>query len=197
MTDYAWPAGLTPSLADFRLQSGSQATRSPLSGSVRSETVHPAYWLGSLSFTNLTAAKAQQLKSYAWRVDGASHRALVPMFGYQRQGAGGGTPRVNGASQTGFSLVTDGWPVSALVLRAGDRIGVASQAFEIAADATTNGSGQVTLVLSNEIRTSPANDALIETTLPIVTCIVSNVFGMPVDAGYFSSGTLEVEEAYP
>jgi hypothetical protein len=47
-------------------------------------------------------------------IDHRSRRTLL--------GAGGGTPLVNGASQVGTSLVTDGWPNNTLVLKAGDLI---------------------------------------------------------------------------
>lgn len=80
-------------------------------------------------------------------------------------GAGGGTPLVNGASQTGSSLVTDGWPNSTTVLRAGDIIRVGGLPFVVmvTADALTNGSGQVTLSIVPPIPagSSPANDAAI------------------------------------
>lgn len=60
-------------------------------------------------------------------------------------GAGGGTPRVNGASQTGLTLITDGWPNSTLVLKAGDMFAIDNRLYRNLTDATTNGSGQVTL----------------------------------------------------
>lgn len=97
-------------------------------------------------------------------------------------GAHGGTPLVNGASQnvtyataTGAntqSLVTDGWPNSTAVLKAGDVFTLAGvyavnpvpgegasgktvmpylQQFTVIADATSNGSGQATLTISPAI----------------------------------------------
>ncbi len=196
MTDYAWPSDIPVADASFRLIDGDRVFRSQLSGSVRTEQVHPPYWLGSLTFVRLKAVHGQAIEAYVWRV-GKRNRALVPMTDYQRQGAGGGTPRVNGGSQTGLTLATDGWPGSTTVLKAGDRIGVANQAFEIAEDATTSAGGAVTLQLSNNIRTAPADNALLEIDQPVVRCIVKNVFSMSTKPGHFKDGQVEFEEAVP
>ena len=75
-------------------------------------------------------------------------------------GAKAGTPLVNGASQSGASLVTDGWTASTAALKKGDiftitnvhrvhpetkqSTGVAQQ-FVVTADATADGSGNLTI----------------------------------------------------
>lgn len=62
------------------------------------------------------------------------------------QGAAGGTPLVNGASAKGdYTIATDGWPVSTLVLKANDRIQIDTSLYKVLTDATTNSSGEVTL----------------------------------------------------
>ena len=81
------------------------------------------------------------------------------------KGAGGGTPLVNGAAQTGQSLITDGWPNSTLVLRDGDPINITglNLVFFAAADVNSNGSGQATIPLDIPILAggSPADNAAI------------------------------------
>lgn len=85
-------------------------------------------------------------------------------------GTQGGTPLVNGASQTGASLVTDGWSNSITnVLRAGDIFTVAGvfavnpvtkistgrlQSFLVTASVNSDGSGNATLAISPGIVTS-------------------------------------------
>lgn len=85
-------------------------------------------------------------------------------------GTQGGTPLVNGASQTGTSLITDGWSNSITnVLRAGDIFTIAGvyavnpitkdttgrlQQFVVTAAASSNGSGQTTLSIAPAISTS-------------------------------------------
>jgi hypothetical protein len=85
------------------------------------------------------------------------HPALALM------GAGGGTPLVNGASQTGASINTDGWPNNTTVLKAGDIIKFANinPVYFATANVTSNGSGQAAIPISPPIFSggSPAENA--------------------------------------
>jgi len=80
------------------------------------------------------------------------------------RGVGTGTPLVNGGSQTGYDLVTDGWTISQTgIMKAGDwvQLGTGSTArlHKVMADANSNGSGQATLTLWPALRSSPADNA--------------------------------------
>jgi len=75
-----------------------------------------------------------------------------------------GTPVVNGASQTGNELAIDGLPVSATgYLLAGDYIqlgsGSTARLYKVLEDVDTNASGEATLNLWPDLRSSPADDA--------------------------------------
>ncbi len=87
----------------------------------------------------------------------------LPGSGGTPNGAGGGTPLVNGASQTGASLITDGWPNSTLVVAAGDNLKVAglNAMYQAYVDGTSDGSGNLTLTLNPPIASgnSPATNA--------------------------------------
>ena len=100
-------------------------------------------------------------------------------------GAYAGTPRVNGATQSGASLVTDGWTASTSVLNQGDVFTIAGvnsvnpqsrqntgslQQFVVTAQVTASAGGAKTIAISPSIVTSgafqtvtgsPADDALI------------------------------------
>lgn len=85
------------------------------------------------------------------------------------RGVGGGTPLVNGASQTGSALIIDGAPISTTGwLKAGDYFqlgtGVNSRLHKLISDANTNGTGQVTLDFVPDLRSSPADNAAITIT---------------------------------
>lgn len=82
-----------------------------------------------------------------------------------------GTPLVNGASQTGSSLVTDGWTASSAVLKRGDIITIEGvyrvhpetkqstgvlQQFVVTEDVTADGSGNATVKISPSIVTTGA-----------------------------------------
>lgn len=77
------------------------------------------------------------------------------------QGGVGGTPRVNGANQTGYTVITDGWTSSRLVLKAGDFFQIDNSLYQVTVDATTNGSGQVTIDCWPSLRGHADNASII------------------------------------
>ena len=85
------------------------------------------------------------------------------------QGVATGTPLVNGGSQTGNTLVTDGWTHSVTgILKAGDYIqlgtGSSARLYKNLADANSDSGGNATFTIWPNLRTSPAdNQALILT----------------------------------
>lgn len=74
--------------------------------------------------------------------------------------------RVNGAGQTGLSLITDGWDGAGTALKKGQLITVDDQLIGISADVAIGGGGSATLPLSRRLRASPADNTLIEVQLP-------------------------------
>ena len=85
-----------------------------------------------------------------------------------------GTPVVNGASQTGGELAIDGLPTSETgYLLAGDYIqlgsGTGAQLYKVLDDVDTNASGEATVTIWPDLRSSPADDA---------TVVVSNAVGL-------------------
>ena len=85
-----------------------------------------------------------------------------------------GTPVVNGASQTGGTLAIDGLPASATgYLKAGDYIQLGSaataQLYKVLNDADSNGSGEATLDIWPNLRSSPADGS---------TVVVANAKGV-------------------
>lgn len=82
-------------------------------------------------------------------------------------GAGGGTPLVNGAGQTGQALAIDGaTPNVTNWLRAGDllRIGGLTPVYHVQADVSTDGTGAATLQVLPSIQAAPADNAALTIT---------------------------------
>jgi len=80
-----------------------------------------------------------------------------------------GTPVVNGASQTGDELAIDGLPASATgYLKAGDYIQLGSsgtaQLYKVLDDVNSNASGEATLTIWPDLRSSPADGATVVVT---------------------------------
>lgn len=89
---------------------------------------------------------------------------MQPGSGLAPNGAGGGTPQVNGSSESGTSIATKGWPNSITdVVRAGDLFSIAgiTKTFKFTDDASSNGSGNTTVNFSPAIYvgSEPANSA--------------------------------------
>lgn len=87
------------------------------------------------------------------------------------QGIATGTPLVNGASQTGYQLTTDGWTVSQTgILKAGDYIGLGSgsgsQLYKVEDDVDSDGAGNAVLNIWPDLRSSPGDDDPITVSSP-------------------------------
>ena len=77
-----------------------------------------------------------------------------------------GTPVVNGASQSGDTLNIDGVPTSQTgYLKAGDYIqlgtGLTSRLYKVLDDANSNSSGEVSLTIYPDLRSSPSDGATV------------------------------------
>ena len=123
-------------------------------------------------------------------------------LGTHTVGTYGGTPLVNNASQTGSSLVTDGWTATTTILRRGDVFTVTGvfavnpqnyrsttqlQQFVVTSNCTADGSGNLTIPIYPPIITSggyqtvdssPANNA------PITVLGASATANSPQGLGY-------------
>ena len=102
---------------------------------------------------------------------------LLPGSGKAAHGAGGGSPLVKGASQSGTSLITDGWTASRTgVMKAGDCFTIAGVdvLFRVTADANSDGSGDSTLSILPPIvaGSSPADNAALTIASAKITAIV-------------------------
>jgi hypothetical protein len=92
-------------------------------------------------------------------------------LGATARGVATGTPLVNGGSQVGNELITDGWTTSQTgILRAGDYIqigsGATAQLYKILDDVNSDGSGNATLTIWPSLRSSPADEAVITVSSP-------------------------------
>lgn len=129
-------------------------------------------WLANVTLRPMREAEARLWIAFLLALNGMQGTFLMgdPLRTTPR-GAGTGTPLVNGAGQSGQSLVTDGWTPSTLVLKAGDYVqlgsGASAYLHAVLADVTSNGSGQATLDIWPRLRTAPADNAPLTLTSPM------------------------------
>ena len=112
------------------------------------------------------------------------------------QSASASTPLVNGASQTGRTLATDGWPVSTTVLVAGQFVTINNQLLQLTENVTSNGSGVATLTFEPPIRVSPADNAAIEYNNPYCLMYFVEEPTLSVENGYVYSLSLNLRESF-
>ncbi len=131
-------------------------------------------WEAEVQLPPMRRTNAEQWIAWLLSLNGRSGTFLMgDPLGCTARGALGGTPVVNGASQTGSSLSIDGCSNSITGwMKAGDyiQLGAASTAtfHKVLQDADTNASGQTTLYIWPSIRTAAADGA---------TVITSNAVG--------------------
>jgi hypothetical protein len=108
---------------------------------------------------------------------------VYPPGWQQGAGYGGSNPLVQGGSQLGTSLIVDGASNNTTIGLAGDGFDVNGEFKVLTSNATTNGTGVVTLQFEPALRQSPANNAPVNIKTP--TCImrlaspVASISGRP------------------
>lgn len=124
-------------------------------------------WELEVSLPPMLRPDAEQWIAFLLKLNGREGQFLLgdPNAEHPR-GVATGTPRVNGATQMGSSLVTDGWTASTSgILLAGDYIqtgsGLTSRLHKVLDDVDSDAGGNATLDLWPRLRESPADNDLL------------------------------------
>jgi hypothetical protein len=177
MTTKTFPilAQAAPVNLEWSLQSNTQTFTSPLNGTMQTLELPGARWRASFTFQNLAEADAAKLQAFLVSLRGQAGRFYLYNFARPKpNGVGTGTPRVNGAGQSGGTLLTDGWTASQTgILKAGDFIGVNGELKMVTADVNSDGSGNATLSIEPPLRSSPADNSAITVTQPTTTFMLT------------------------
>lgn len=145
---------------------GTASYVNPFTGEAQYQTYTKQFWMASLSLVTLNRAGAAEWQAFLAKLQGRKGTFLMgdPDASTPR-GTPAGTPLVKGASQTGNSLITDGWtPSAANVLLAGDYIQIDSHLYMVLSDVTADGSGDATLDIWPRLRDDAIDNAAIVTT---------------------------------
>ncbi len=173
MSTIAWPATLqAPTTVTWGVKANTQIMVSPLNGTVQTLELPGARWTVQMAFPPMAEADAGPFQAWIMQLRGQANRAAL--FNHARpipRGTAGGTPLVNGGSQTGATLVTDGWSPGATLL-AGDFLGCNGQLHMSVVDAAADGSGNMTITLEPPMRNSPADNAPITINKPTALFIL-------------------------
>lgn len=159
--------------ARMTAQSVVGVSRSPFTGAQQVQKHQGQWWTFEGKLIPLSRANAEAWVAFFLSLNGMQGTFLLgdPLATSPR-GLGSGTPLVNGASQTGNSLITDGWTASQTgILKAGDYFqlgtGTSSKLYKVLADANSDGSGNATFDIWPSINTAVADDTAIVTSSPV------------------------------
>lgn len=168
---------VSPGFTDcnFYLETNTQTFTSPFTKATQRQEMAGARWRASYSLPAMNRYQAGPWIAFFLKLKGRvnTFNAFDPDW-KTPLGPAGGTPLVKGASQTGTSLLIDGCTPSVLFLRAADVFSVNGEMKRLTADATANGSGEVTLNFEPYLRSSPADNAAITVTRPTCTMILTD-----------------------
>ena len=161
------PAG-APVSSRITARSVVAVSKSPFTGEQQTY-VHPGqWWEAEFSLPPMLREKAEAWLAFLVKLNGQEGTFLMgDPDAKTPRGAAGGTPLVNGASQTGNELATKGWTTSITgILKVGDYIqlgtGALSRLHKVLDDADSDGAGNATLNLWPNLRYSPLdNDPLV------------------------------------
>jgi len=168
MTTFTFP-NITPSSNSFELVTNTRTYQSPLTNSVQTASRKGSLWKASLQFNNLTGDNRKVMQAFLVKLNGQQHRFTLFDHSHTTRGAGGGTLRVKGASQSGVTLLCDGATASVNnYLKAGDYVSFNNELHMVVADASSDASTNLTLSIAPPIRKSPADNTIIDYSVPVL-----------------------------
>jgi len=159
---------ICPQSATISLIANTALYASPLIGSAQTTDRQAMKWKIQYTYDNVSTDQRGELMALIAAVRGQSNRLRVMVHDNPARGAGGGSPLVNGAGQTGNTLTIDGaTPSVTNWIRAGDYFSVivnGEPELKIAIlDEDSSGGGSCILTFEPKLRDSPADNAFIYT----------------------------------
>lgn len=167
----AYPLALptTTGIAKIRISANNVVgvSQSPFTAKQQVYKYTGQFWEAEISLPPMKRADAEYWISFLLKLNGQYGTFLLgDPNGATARGVATGTPLVNGASQTGNELATDGWtPDTTGILKAGDYVqigsGAAAKLHKVLDDVNSDADGEATLVLWPDLRSAPSDNATI------------------------------------
>lgn len=152
----------------FRLQNVISESQSIFTGASQTYEHQGQWWEGEFTLVPMNRTDASEFIAFLAQLRGKFGTFLFGDPDYIAlgpRGAGGGTPLVAGASQTGRTLNVDGFPALTAVYKKNDYFslgtGTSTRLYMLTEDVTSDSAGAATLDFEPKLRVSPGNnDAL-------------------------------------
>jgi len=168
----SFPSALPAAGLAFGAKSSVGMSQSPFTAEQQVYAHQGEYWLADISLAPMIRERAEAWVGFLLALNG---REGTFLFGDHvnpsPRGVGTGTPLVKGASQTGKTLLTDGWTAGQTgIMKVGDWLqlgsGASSRLHKVVQDADSDGSGNATLEIWPRLRSSPDDNAVITVESP-------------------------------
>lgn len=196
MTTVTMPATPNAQTMMWTLVQPAQVNVSGWTGGRQVLVSNRGWWECSYSLPPIvTTASFNPWRAFIAAMNGSANDVHVPVDPVA-QSVIANTMLVNGASQTGRSLIVDGLPNSTTVLTAGQFVTVGDQLLQLTANVTTNGSGQATLSFAPPLRSAPADNAVVEFKNPYCLMYLADQASYSVEAGYVYSLAFQFRESF-
>lgn len=147
--------------SNFYLETNTQIFESPLNRTVQTVALAGARWRADITLRAMKKQEAAQWIAFFLQLRGMSDTFTMQDPDWRvNLGLSTGSPLVNGAGQTGNSLVVDSCPANVTNwLRPADYFQIGDELKRVVAPVNTNGSGQATITFEPRIRVSPADNS--------------------------------------
>lgn len=180
------------------LATNQRVSAAPFGGSEQAVDLLNDRWLFSLELPPNNYANSAALEAFVAALRGQTNTAnLYHLARPVPRGTMRGTLTLNAAAAQGASsiVVTGGVGQASTTLLAGDLLGVGGLLLQVAADATANASGVITLSLVNRLRTALSSAAAVTWNQPTVPMRLLQYSGVQYQAGYAAGLSLDFAEA--
>ena len=195
MTIFSFPS-IIPASSSFELVTNTKTFRSPLTNSVQTANRKGSLWKVGMSFNNLHGSDRAEMQAFLAKLNGQEHRFTLHDHSYARRGIGNGTLTINGAGQGGVNLVcsTTGAATTGYV-KAGDYVSFNNELHMVTADANSDVSGDITIVIAPPIRKPTVDAGAVNYTSPVNgVFMLSSKSGWTNDSAGLSSFSLDAVE---
>ena len=151
-----------------------------ISGRRQARQIAGQYFSMTATFPPMTRAQFAPIDAFVMKQRGQfeTFTLVLPVLS-TGLGSPAGTPLVNGASQTGRSIITDGWTNNIQIFKAGDYLKFANhgKVYKVIADVSSHETlGTATIDIEPALVTSPVNDsAITHTNVPFLVSLTSGV----------------------
>ena len=171
-----------------------------ISGRKQARQIGGQLWRMSCNFAPLTRAQFSPILAFIISQRGAYDTfTIAPNVHKDTQGVASGSAIVNGASQTGRTVVTDNWANSSAVMKAGDfiKFGGHSKVYMVTGDVTSDGSGNASISIEPALITSPAdNEAVVYNDIPFTVSLDGEIQEFQAGRNGFYTYSMDLIEVF-